>query len=339
MTQLELKPHPKLNIIEGHNGSGKSSLLEAIYFLTQGRSFRSTQLNRLVSHGQTAFSLFAELELAQGRSVLGVSRDLHGDAKIRLDGANLPSHLEVMKRVPVVLFNPEQFSLLASSTKARRQLLDWGVFYTQSAFLKVWQDLRKALKQRNAALKQKAAPALVKLWDPLIVEASHHIDQYRAQYVNSVVTELQAMIGDFLDTHSVQLQYYRGWSKEHDLTEVLHKSFDQDRVIGHTQHGPQRADLRVKVDHLPASEVLSRGQQKLLISALKIGQGLLLQQQYPAKMIYLLDDIASEFDQTHAARIFQYLQQLDAQVFITAVDARQLPLPTQAAEYGLWSLG
>ncbi len=325
--------HPRLNFIVGGNGSGKTSVLEVIYFLAHGRSFRSSQLNRLICHDKTEFGLFGQFESAQGKMLLGVKRTTQGEARIRLDGTNLTSHLEVTKRLPVILFNPEQFSLLISNAKARRQLLDWGLFYHDPHFLKAWQDLRKGLKQRNAALKQKASQKMVQLWDPSIVKASEQLDQYRTRYVDLLLHALMQVVGSFLQDHHVELSYYRGWAKDQSLAELLTQHFEQDRKIGHTQYGPQRADLRVKVNGLPASEVLSRGQQKLLICSLKIAQGLLLQQHTDHLPIFLLDDIVSEFDTHNATKIFEQLLPLQAQLFISVIDPALLPAIARQAEH------
>jgi DNA replication and repair protein RecF len=333
LSALDIRFHPRLNFIVGANGSGKTSLLEAVYFLAHGRSFRSSQLNRLIGHDKAEFGLFGQFESAQGKMVLGVKRTQQGEARIRLDGNNLTSHLEVTKQLPVILFNPEQFSLLISNAKARRQLLDWGLFYHDPQFLKAWQDLRKGLKQRNAALKQKAPQKMVQLWDPALVKAAEQLDVHRTQYVNLLLISLQQIVGAFLHDHQVELTYYRGWPKDQALADVLTHHFEQDRKIGHTQYGPQRADLRVKVNGLPASEVLSRGQQKLLICSLKIAQGLLLQEHTNHVPIFLLDDIVSEFDVQNATKIFQQLLLLEAQLLVSVIDPILLPECARQAEY------
>ena len=129
--------------------------------------------------------------------------------------------------------------------------------------------------------------------------------------------------------HQIELSYYRGWGKDQTLAEALEQHLEQDRKIGHTQYGPQRADLRAKVNGLPASEVLSRGQQKLLICSLKIAQGILLQTHTQYSPIFLLDDIVSEFDQTHLQRIFEQLLPLNAQLLISVINPALLPTAVQ----------
>ncbi|MDF2939589.1 MAG: replication/repair protein RecF [Gammaproteobacteria bacterium] len=317
--EVSLDCHPQFNVFFGENGSGKTSLLEAVYFLSHGRSFRSNLLNRIISHGKPHFSLFVEVQTETAKHHIGMQRSAHEESKTRLDGKNLNSHIEIAKCVPTLLFNPESFSLLTAGSKGRRQLMDWGVFYQKAEFIHIWQEARKSLKQRNAALRAGHSKKDLGVWLPAFIEASEKIDYFRKTYVEALIQTLESLIGEFLQKHRIHIHYYRGWTQDEPLESCLERSLEQDQKHGLTHYGPHRADIKVKIGNQPAEEILSRGQQKTLICALKIAQGILYKQQTGKACIYLLDDIASELDQNHLNEIMGHLRNLGSQVFMSSI--------------------
>jgi DNA replication and repair protein RecF len=319
LNEVSLDCHSHFNLFYGENGSGKTSLLEAIYFLSHGRSFRSNLLNRIISHGKPHFALFVEVQTETSKHQIGLQRSAHGESRTRLDGKNLSSHIEIAKCLPTLLFNPESFSLLTAGSKGRRQLMDWGVFYQKVEFIHLWQEARKSLKQRNAALRSGQSKKDLGVWLPGFISASEKIDSLRKAYVEALLQTLEHLIGDFLRKHRIQIQYYRGWTQDEPLESCLERSLEQDQKHGLTHYGPHRADIKVKIGNQPAEEILSRGQQKTLICALKIAQGILFKKHSQKACIYLLDDIASELDQNHLNEIMGHLRNLGSQVFMSSI--------------------
>lgn len=313
---VNIKLHPRFNLLIGDNGAGKTSVLEAIHFLSLGRSFRSKQLNRIIKTGKPEFVLFAKNE----HSRIGLSRHISGEAKLKLNGDLLQGHVLVTQQFPVLLFNPESFQLFTDGSRPRRQLIDWGIFYQDRQFLPVWHQYKKGLQQRNAALKTNQNAGQVQLWDAILIKAAQKIDQLRAAYIEQIKEALGGVIGSFIQQQGIELQYYRGWSREKELQQVLQEDLQRDQQLGFTHHGPHRADLRLRAKSKPAQEVLSRGQQKVLVCGLKLAQGLLLQQQTGKQCVYLLDDIASELDVNNRELLLNYLRQLNAQVMLTSID-------------------
>lgn len=125
---------------------------------------------------------------------------------------------------------------------------------------------------------------------------------------------------ELVQIEGLTLSYYRGWDKDKELADVLATSLLRDQQMGHTQAGPQRADLRLRLGGHNAAEILSRGQQKLVVCALRIAQGHLLNQAKHGQCIYLVDDLPSELDEQHRRALCRLLDELDCQVFITCVD-------------------
>jgi DNA replication and repair protein RecF len=319
---VTLSPSPRINILSGDNGSGKTSVLEAIHLLGLARSFRSTRLMPVIQHEQSGCTVFGHVQLADGRqSNLGISRDRQGEFQIRIDGQNARSASQLAETLPLQLINPDSFRLLEGAPKIRRQFLDWGVFHVEHKFLPAWQRLQKALRQRNSWLRHGTLDAASQAaWDRELCLASDEIDGYRRAYIQALKPVFEKTLSELVELEGLTLSYYRGWDKDRELSDVLSTSLSRDQQLGHTQAGPQRADLRLRLGQHNAAEILSRGQQKLVVCALRIAQGHLLNQAKHGQCIYLVDDLPSELDEHHRRALCCLLEDLHCQVFITCVD-------------------
>lgn len=323
---VTLIPSPRINILQGDNGSGKTSFLEAIHLLGMARSFRSTRLNPVIAHELANCTVFGQVQLVGDQTTaLGIARDRSGEVRIRINGQSVKSAAELADSLPLQLINPDSFRLLEGAPKLRRQFMDWGVFHVEPRFLPAWQRLQQALRQRNSLLRHGTLDAASNAaWSRELTLASNEIDGFRRAYIQDLKPVFERTLGELLDLSDFQLSYYRGWDKDRDLTDVLAASLERDRAMGHTQAGPQRADLRLRVGGHNAAETLSRGQQKLVVCALRIAQGHLLSEAKRGQCIYLVDDLPSELDEQHRRSLCRMLEQLNCQVFITCVDSNLL---------------
>ena len=310
-----------LNLIYGQNGSGKTSLLEAIHFLGLGRSFRSHLSQRVIQEGEDKLQLFSRLLAGEDdEHKLGLRRFRNGDTEVRMDGERIKKLSLLAEALPIQLITPESFALLFEGPKARRQFIDWGAFHADSSFYLNWMSVRRALKQRNQLLRDKASYQQIAFWDKEFVRYSHAVTEIRKYYVDSLNEQLKGIIGGFLPQVAVRVSFTQGWDSKSDLAELLRTQYERDVSLGFTVSGPHKADLRLRVGTLPAQDALSRGQLKLLVCALRIAQGKLLKQQLNKNSIYLVDDLPSELDKQHRKLLLQELVDTHAQVFVTAID-------------------
>ncbi|MGL4612631.1 MAG: DNA replication/repair protein RecF [Shewanella sp.] len=316
----QLTPAAGINLIYGQNGSGKTSILEAIYFLGMGRSFRSHLSQRVINTEQDKLTLFATLSLPRGDSKIGLRRFRSGETEVKIDGDKVKRLSTLAETLPIQVITPESFSLLFEGPKSRRQFIDWGAFHSEPQFYAAWMNVRRVLKQRNQLLRNGSPYGSIQYWDLEFVRYSELVTEIRNRYVDSLNELLKGIIGEFLPGVDVKVSFTRGWDSKADFAELLAAQYSRDVATGHTVSGPHKADLRLRVGTLPAQDALSRGQLKLLVCALRIAQGKLLKQQIDKHSIYLVDDLPSELDAQHRQLLLKQLTDTGAQVFVTAID-------------------
>lgn len=321
LAELDLEFSPHFNFIYGENGSGKSSLLEAIYFLSLGRSFRSRLANRAIQYDAERFNLFSAI-LGPNSAIMktvGLEKIRQGKTKIKIDNNTNPVS-ELAKLLPLQLINPSSYLLLSGGPRARRGFIDWGVFHVEPQFFQVWQRYQHVLKQRNAALQQQVPWNQIKIWDLALIEIADELTLFREKYLSQLIPLIIELINKLVNLQGLSISFYQGWDKKFNLASVLSHSMDRDYKLLYTQFGPHRADLLLSLNEISAHEVLSRGEQKLLICALQLAQGLLLKKITQKSCVYLFDDLFSELDPTKQSILMQLLGKLEAQVFITTIE-------------------
>jgi DNA replication and repair protein RecF len=232
---------------------------------------------------------------------------------------------ELAKALPLQLFDPSTLEMLSGSSEPRRQLLDWGVFHVEHGFLKLWQQYRHALLQRNSLLKSaKISNIELAYWETSMATLAQPLTERRRAFFEEWKLYFDRALTRLLPDENISLHLSTGWDDESDLLDLLSLSRDKDRERGFTQIGPQRADVRVRVGTLPCEERLSRGQQKLTVCAMKLSVVELLINKYEVRPVLLLDDIASELDAMARKRVCDWIASLGVQVFATAIELNQL---------------
>lgn len=212
LTAVSFNAHPQFNLFVGSNGSGKTSLLEAIYYLAHGRSFRTNRPQRLVQHDSDAFTLHAKLSAQQQTHSLGLKRDKHGQLVLRLNGANVNRLAEFAALLPVQLITPDSFRLFFGGPKERRQFFDMGLFHVEPNFFDCWLRFNKVLKQRNALLKtSRHYDKQFQFWDEQYVSLAFELQQLRQAYVIRLQQAFTALTADDPLLQPLHFQLQQGW--------------------------------------------------------------------------------------------------------------------------------
>ena len=317
-----------INLFYGLNGAGKTSVLEAIHLLSSAKSFRSHKLKPLINHEMASCIAFAEIDLpGLGYQPVGVERFKSSSTPgvIKVAGESVKTASVLAENLPLQVIGSDTFRLLEGSPSVRRQFLDWGVFHVEHRFHSVWKDTQRCLKQRNTLLRHgRIDDHEITAWTDELVRLSGEMDHYRSAYFQEFVPVFEKTLQRLVKLEGLNLSYYRGWDKDRPLLDVISANKQRERERGYTISGPHRADLKLRYQSSIAAEILSRGQQKLVVCALRVAQGYLLSQLTGRSCVYLVDDLPAELDKEHRLALCGLLEELQCQVFVTCVDYHDL---------------
>jgi DNA replication and repair protein RecF len=324
LARTEIEPHERLNYFIGPNGAGKTSILESIVVLSRGRSFRTQQASELIRTKTDLLRVVAETQGAGGRiHRLGLERS-NRHWRARKDGQDLGQLSLLAMHIPLVLMEPNSHQLISGQPEGRRRFLDWGVFHVEHSYLEISRRYARALKQRNAALRNRQISVLESI-DELVSNLGENLSEKRALHAEKLIEAFHGLIGKLSPgLLEINIQYRKGWKGS--IGDALLKSRERDLERGATGNGPHRADLMLLCNSTPARAILSRGEQKTVSAALILAQAGLLAELGDTPLI-LLDDLASEIDSRHFSNVLALSMALGGQTWVTGTAKQDLPAP------------
>ncbi|HWS49207.1 MAG TPA: DNA replication and repair protein RecF [Candidatus Methanoperedens sp.] len=293
------------NLILGSNGSGKTNLLESIYFLSSGKSFRSSSSGQLIKWGEKLSSVRAKVNNKDSESEIEVQlwREDTGSLKRRfLIDKIVKTRAKYWGKVKIVVFEPEDMRLITGSPGRRRDFLD-GVFAnTEWRYASALSQYYKALKHRNELLdiiaSGKAQKAELFYWDQSLLKNSEIIQKFRYDWVKSA--------NSFFINHSDREinKFFIRYQASTISLEKLEQLYPIELAAGHSKCGPHLDDFSIDYKDFQTEDKNlafwgSRGQQRLAVLALRLAQINYLEEKYDEEPILLLDDIFSELDENH----------------------------------------
>lgn len=312
--------HPDNNFIVGDNGSGKSSLLEAIFYLGHGKSYRTSKVDNIACYEKSKFVVSIK---DNNDYQLGISRDLStGSTDIKVNGERQSRLSELAKNIAVQIVTPESFKLFFGGPKERRRFIDLGLFHVKHEFSSQWRDFSRVLKQRNACLRSTKNQSMLDYWTDIFCQHSVNVADSRSEYIDSFILELNIWSKLLLPSISdkINVQYLQGWNQKKELLDVLHLNQEREIHQGFSLYGAHKFDVRFVINRTSIDMLLSRGQQKLFLLALTFAQAKLIERVNRVKPILLIDDIGAELDINSRTLLSKAIEQLNCQVIITAID-------------------
>lgn len=320
LESVDLVPNPHFNFLYGKNGSGKTSFLEALHYLGVGRSFRAQHFACLIQQGTDRLSISADLHLSSDHCIpLGVERSRQGQRHLRMDCKNLQGWAPIAEKLPFCTLTAMGPRFLYDGSRIRRRFMDWLLFHVEPSFFQIWQRFQHALRNRNACLKDKYEYREMITWNKLFCTEAYYVDSLRKRIVDTFKSTLEYFLNHFLPHYSIEIHYEQGWDAQKPLEHLLEIQYKQDRTLGYTQSGPQRADLKLTIGKNLVLDILSLGQQKLVHYALYLAQGRMIKEMKNISPIYLVDDLSAELDEDSALWVLQALAEMQAQTFITDI--------------------
>ena len=309
---------PRLNLVSGDNGSGKTSLLEAIYVLCQAQSFRSHQLAQCINHDKTGFLLFGRFDDFKA----GLSRN-GKKLEIRLDGETVKRRSDLVKKAPINVVNADSFVLVDGAPARRRAFLDWCLFHVEPSYAESWREFQHALRQRNRLLKSRQDLNLLDYWDRHLLEPSARLCEMRSGYAGKLRQVIDEEFDELLQGLQLELEYRKGWPEDDTLENSLAVNRNRDIRAGFTGVGIQRDDLLLT----------SKGRQsKRVCLALFLAALELVNRAQKTRVILLIDDLHSELDEAAQKQVYHQLAAMDLQLFISNIDDR-VPTGIEAKEF------
>jgi len=323
---LSLVAHGSLNLFLGQNGSGKSSILEALHYLGFARSFRSQKHKSVIKHGEQGFTVFCTAVVEnENQQNFGISRFIDDRCIVNIDGQKSKRATDLASYLPIQIFTPQSSDLLLGAPKLRRRFLDWLLFHVEQSFNLDFQVFNKSLKHLNALYKSSQSNQGLDYWSELLSEKGMSISGKRENLLNDHLIQLiNANLGEFLPEFSFEISYYRGWEKGYSLADAILKNRQRDQKYGFLSVGPHKADLRIRTQGVNAYEILSRGQLRMLVAAMQLAQTQYLHAKTKKSSIFLLDDVGAELDEEKRKVFISRLNTSDTQLFVTAIDVKQL---------------
>ena len=335
---LVLEPSPGVNFIVGGNGTGKTSLLEAIYLAGRGRTFRHVSAGPMIRRG--AESTIVRVHLCGGLDesprILGIRRGKRA-FDCRLDGTDVRRRSTLAETLPVQWIGSQPQRFLEMGPDLRRRFFDMGLFHVEHGYLKTYSEFNRTLKQRNAALKNGDREGVI-AWGPLFSKAATILDDQRRLFIDDLMQRATELAADWELGFDLSHRYHQGWRAESVLSAELTRKLDFDLGNGFTSVGPQRAEIEILAEGASAENTLSRGQQKMLVIALNLALIDLMRERRRIAPVVLIDDLAAELDRDNQERVLGEIARRGVQAFVTAIqlpgDRQPIPARVFHVEHG-----
>lgn len=318
LASVEVAFHPAANLIVGNNGQGKTNLLEAIYFLATTKSFRTTRVQSLFRFEASNVYVAGSLERNDLTRTISVGLE-GGETRRRvlmINGEKVPlaAYLNAMS---VFAYSSARLEILRGAPEERRRFLDRGIASLHPAYLEQLTRYTRVLKQRNALLQSAAPAASLDAWTDEFVIAASAVHRARAAYAN----EIAVAFGEIVRRHGYHIDdlgiVYRGSGAGEELREHLARIRRHEMRARMSLAGPQRDTIEFLVGGRPASEVLSGGEQKMVVLFLKFAKVELFRARHDEPPLFLLDDVDAELDLTVLEKLLVHLP-AETQVFATS---------------------
>lgn len=326
-----------INLIFGDNAQGKTNILEAIYICSIGKSQRNIRDEDLVLFGQGGYFIEIDLIKEKRSYKIEIGFNKQKGKAVRIGGVGLKSIGELLGKLVVVMFFPDDLKMIKEGPSYRRRFLDILICQLHSSYLYDLQSYHKILNQRNNLLKQiKITPDIentLDVWDEKLAQVGSKIIQKRICFVKKIIEKVLVIHKNLALNEELKVKYDCSFIDKADenlsnndiyehFYKALQKSREKDIKRGFTNEGPHRDDLKFFINNLDVEKFGSQGQQRTVVLSLKLAELNILEEEIEDKPILLLDDVFSELDESRREYLKQYIKEF--QVLITSTDKSEI---------------
>lgn len=329
--QADLDLSPSMNLICGDNGSGKSSILEAVSILSKGRSFRTSRITDVIRNAEEALLIRAQSNDGDNRFTIGIERSKN-TTRIRVNQQDVNTQAALSRYLPVTIIDPNSIDLVTGSPSLRRAYIDWIAFYLFPDFHKIWKNYQRILKQRNLCLRVPSYLSALPQWTDELIKSQMLIQDYRERALVVLMPQLSDLSEKLLGSHQLTIKLTSGFAQTMtDMSADAQREFylerrDSDVKSARTLSGAHRADLQIFFNDNLAQISASRGQLKLIAIAMLLAQSRSIDPEEKRKGIIAIDDLAAELDGDNKQRLLECLRELQQQLLLTTTQSELIPL-------------
>ena len=315
--------NPKVNIISGNNGNGKTNVLDALHYLSLTKSYLNTSDGHNITHGESMSLLKAKLERKSSEHVLDLGLKKGQKKKVRLDGKEIERLADHVGYMPVVMITPMDRDLIIDAAETRRKLMDTTVSQNDKHYLNALIAYNRALTQRNTTLKYFASnrtydAEMIGLYNEQLALNATIIFEARKAFASELLpllTHYYQLLSGGKETVGVR---YKSALHDSSMDALLTENESKDRVLQYTSSGTHRDDLVFHLGEHPIKRVGSQGQQKSFLIALKLAQFEITKRHLGMPPLLLLDDIFDKLDEGRVANLLSLVHTEEfGQIFIT----------------------
>lgn len=324
LAPTDFEPSTGMNVIQGRNAQGKTSLLESILYLATSKSHRTNAESELVQHGEEGFHIEGRIQRA-GREVALETNWWKGQKRFKVNGVAQTRMSDLLGQVNIVFFAPEDTALVRGAATARRRFLDMELSQLYPAYLRALQEYRQLVKQRNELLRQRKPDAdMLDAWDAQLAKHGEVIVRERARFIERLGALAADAYAKLAEDEALSLRYKPDIKVGAPYLDLLGAARESDLRHQVTERGPHRDDIEFAIESKAARRMASQGQQRTAALAVKLAELEFVREHTGEYPLLMLDDALSELDAARSARLLTLLPS-DAQCFLTTTDLAKLP--------------
>ena len=317
----EINLNNNVNIFYGENGQGKTNIIEAIFLCSMGKSFRTNKDKEMIKLNSER--ALVEIEFQKSDRDGKIKIELANKKNVFINGVKIKKLSELLGKINVVIFTPDDINILKGGPQNRRRFLDIMISQLKPNYMHNLSLYLKTLEQRNNYLRQikeeNKDENLLDIWDEKLAEYSINIFQYRNKFINKIKEKIKKIHGEITDLkEDIEIEYITECKNKEEFLNLLRQRRKLDIIKGFTTKGIHRDDFVIYINNKQLDIYGSQGQHRTAILSLKLSELNIIEEEIGEYPILLLDDFMSELDEK---RRTHFLEKIDnTQVIITCTD-------------------